>query len=167
MLERLTLLYGRLDRLIGRRMNALRLARLRLLGARVGRDVRVYGRFVVHGDARLLAIGDRTTINEGVLFDLREPITIGRAVRLSTFVQLHTSKIDLAAGDGRHAGAPIVIEDEAWLAGGVVVSPGVRVGRGAVVGANAVVTRDVAPGAFAVGAPARPVRSVRADGIAA
>lgn len=54
---------------------------------------------------------------------------------------------------------PIVIEDDVWLGSGVVVLSGARIGRGAVVGANSVVSGVVAPGAIVAGVPARAVRS--------
>ena len=56
--------------------------------------------------------------------------------------------------------APIVIGDGAWLGENVVVCPGVHIGRGAVVGANSVVVRDVPARAVAVGAPAVVVRQL-------
>jgi len=56
--------------------------------------------------------------------------------------------------------APVVIEDDAWLGTNVVVLPGVRIGRGAVVGAGAVVTRDVPPFTVVAGVPARPIRAL-------
>ena len=52
----------------------------------------------------------------------------------------------------------IVVEDGAWLGMGVKVMDGVRIGRGAVVGANAVVTKDIPPYSIAVGVPARVIR---------
>jgi acetyltransferase-like isoleucine patch superfamily enzyme len=54
--------------------------------------------------------------------------------------------------------APVVIEDDVWLGTNALVLPGVTVHRGAVVGAGAVVTRDVPPYAIAAGVPARVVR---------
>jgi acetyltransferase-like isoleucine patch superfamily enzyme len=54
--------------------------------------------------------------------------------------------------------APVVIGDGAWLGTNVVVCPGVRIGRNAVVGANAVVTSDVPDAAVVAGAPARVLR---------
>ena len=54
--------------------------------------------------------------------------------------------------------APVVIEDEVWIGAHVIVSPGVRIKKGAVIGAGSVVTRDVATGAIAVGVPARVMR---------
>jgi maltose O-acetyltransferase len=54
--------------------------------------------------------------------------------------------------------APIHVEDDVFLGGRVIVLPGVRIGRGAAVGAGSVVTRDVAPGATVAGNPAREIR---------
>ncbi len=53
------------------------------------------------------------------------------------------------------APAPIVIESDVWLGGRVVVTAGVTVGRGSVIGAGAVVTRDIPPFSIAVGVPAK------------
>ena len=55
-------------------------------------------------------------------------------------------------------GADTLIDDGAVLATGTTVLAGVRVGRGALIGAASVVSRDVPPGQVAVGSPARPVR---------
>jgi acetyltransferase-like isoleucine patch superfamily enzyme len=52
---------------------------------------------------------------------------------------------------------PIVVDDHAWVGVGVIVLDGVRIGKGAVIGAGSVVTRDVPDGAIAVGIPARVV----------
>ncbi len=53
---------------------------------------------------------------------------------------------------------PIIIEDDAWLGFGAIVLSGVHIGKGAVIGAGAVVTHDVPEGAVAVGSPARVVK---------
>jgi hypothetical protein len=53
------------------------------------------------------------------------------------------------------AGKPVVVEDDCWLGINVVVMPGVTIGKGAVVGANSVVTRDVAPYTIVAGVPAK------------
>lgn len=52
----------------------------------------------------------------------------------------------------------IVIEDDVWIGANCVVLPGVRIGRGAVIGAGSVVTRDVPPYAIYVGVPAKLLR---------
>ena len=51
----------------------------------------------------------------------------------------------------------VIIEDDCWLGTNVVVTPGVRIGQGSVVGANAVVTRDVTPRTVVAGVPARQI----------
>jgi acetyltransferase-like isoleucine patch superfamily enzyme len=57
---------------------------------------------------------------------------------------------------------PIIIEDDAWLGYGVIVLSGVSIGKGAVIGAGSVVTKDIPAGAVSVGVPARVIR-MRAD----
>ncbi|HVU32284.1 MAG TPA: DapH/DapD/GlmU-related protein, partial [Opitutaceae bacterium] len=50
------------------------------------------------------------------------------------------------------------IEDEAWIGTHVTILPGVRIGRGAVIGAGSIVTRDIPPDTIAFGSPATPQR---------
>jgi acetyltransferase-like isoleucine patch superfamily enzyme len=57
--------------------------------------------------------------------------------------------------------ASVIIEVEAWIGAHVVVLPGVRIGKGAVIGAGAVVTRDVPAGAISCGVPLRVTRQRR------
>jgi len=54
---------------------------------------------------------------------------------------------------------PVVLEEDCWLGNNVLVKAGVRIGRGAVVGANSVVTADIPPYAVVAGAPARAIRA--------
>lgn len=54
--------------------------------------------------------------------------------------------------------APITVQDDVWIAGRVMVTAGVTIGRGSVIGAGAVVTRDVPEGVIAAGVPARVIR---------
>lgn len=58
----------------------------------------------------------------------------------------------------RRRAKKVTIGNDVWIGHGAVVMPGVKIGDGAVVGANAVVTRDVAPYQVVAGVPARPLR---------
>ena len=90
-------------------------------------------------------------------------VTIGDDVQLGPNVQLLTATHPLEPGPRRakwEAAEPIVIGDNVWLGGGVIVCPGVTIGADTVVGAGAVVVRDLPAGVVAVGSPARVLRAL-------
>jgi maltose O-acetyltransferase len=110
-----------------------------------------------------ISIGARTFINYGcVMLDVAA-IRIGAHCQLATNVQLLTAThpVDpVARRIGWESGAPIALGDNVWLGGGVIVCPGVTIGDDTVVGAGAVVTRDLPAGVVAVGNPARVLRPI-------
>lgn len=117
---------------------------LRWCGYQIGRDVYIADELLIAEeleDRANLTLGDRVSI----------------APRVTLVLSSHPneSRIRSFAPVKR---APIVIEADAWLGAGVVVLPGVRIGRGAIIGANAVVTRDVPPLHVVAGQPAKTVR---------
>jgi acetyltransferase-like isoleucine patch superfamily enzyme len=93
------------------------------------------------------SFGERVFINQGCFFLDYGGITIGDRVLVGPRVTLSTAghpvEVDERLEFITHA--PIVIEDDVWIAAAVTVSPGVTIGRGSVVGAGAVVARDVPP----------------------
>jgi maltose O-acetyltransferase len=110
-----------------------------------------------------ISIGDGTFLNyDCVMLDIA-PIAIGARCWLASCVQLlaATHPIDpIPRREGWEYGAPITIADNVWLGGGVIVCPGVSIGEDTVVGAGAVVTRDLPAGVVAYGNPARVVREI-------
>ena len=108
-------------------------------------------------------IGPGTFINVGaVILDVGR-VSIGADVQIGPNVQLLTPTHPLdpeVRRSGLEAAEPITIEDNVWLGGGVIVCPGVTIGRDTVVGAGAVVTKDLPAGVLAVGNPARILRSL-------
>jgi maltose O-acetyltransferase len=108
-------------------------------------------------------IGPRTFINVGaVILDVGR-VSIGADVQIGPNVQLLTPTHPLDPEvrlTGLEAAEPITIEDNVWLGGGVIVCPGVTIGRDTVVGAGAVVTRDLPPAVLAVGNPVRVIRAL-------
>ncbi|MGW6545421.1 sugar O-acetyltransferase [Streptomyces massasporeus] len=110
-----------------------------------------------------ISIGARTFVNYNLTALDVARITIGEDCQIGPNVQLLTPTHPVEPEPRRdklEAARPIVIGDNVWLGGGVIVCPGVTIGDNAVVGAGAVVTKDVPAGVVAVGNPARPVRTV-------
>jgi maltose O-acetyltransferase len=108
-------------------------------------------------------IGARTFVNFGlVVLDVAQ-VTIGDDVQVGPYVQLLTATHPVEAEARRakwESAEPISIGDNVWLGGGVIVCPGVTIGADTVVGAGAVVTRDLPEGVLVVGNPARIVRAL-------
>jgi acetyltransferase-like isoleucine patch superfamily enzyme len=116
-------------------------------------------------------IGDEVYIADDLIIveELAERgnITIGHRVSIAPRVTLVTSSHPNRSRIRPFAPVaqgPIVIEDDAWLGAGCVILPGVRIGRGAVVGANSVVAQDVLPLHVVAGQPARTVRELTPSG---
>jgi len=110
-------------------------------------------------------IGEDVYIADGLIIveELaeRDNITIGDRVSMAPRVILVTSSHpnnSRIAAFAPVARGPIVIESDAWIGAGAIILPGVRIGRGAVVGAASVVTRDVPPLSVVAGQPAKVVR---------
>lgn len=130
---------------------------LRWRGAHIGRVVCV-GQVKLGGDRRLLSIGDFSSIGRSEIA-LHERVSIGRCVVVNDGAVILTASHDVRDAGWRHVTAPVVIEDYAWIATNAIICPGVTIGRGAVVGAGAVVRKDVQPYGIAIGNPAALVGS--------
>lgn len=108
-------------------------------------------------------IGARTFANFGLTVLDVARVTIGDDVQIGPNVQLLTPIHPIEPGPRREkweAARPIVIGDNVWLGGGVIVCPGVTIGDNTVVGAGAVVVKDLPANVVAVGNPARVVREI-------
>lgn len=110
-----------------------------------------------------ISIGKGTFVNMGaVLLDVA-PITIGDDCQIGPNVQFLTPTHPLDPEPRRQkweAAKPIMIGNNVWLGGGVIVLPGITIGDNTVVGAGAIVTRNLPENVVAVGNPARIVRSL-------
>ena len=107
---------------------------------------------------RHIHLGERSYINMGATLLDNAPIRIGTDVMIGPNVQIYTAAHALDADEriqGVETALPVTIEDRVWIGGGAILLPGITIGREAIVGAGAVVTRDVPAGARVVGNPAR------------
>ncbi len=126
---------------------------LRLFGARIGQGV------IIRPSVRTtypwkLTIGDHSWVGDyAELYTLGE-ITIGANAVVSQYSYLCTGSHDMSAVAFDIFAKPVVVEDQAWIAAGVFVHPGVTVGKGAVVASRSVVNRDVPAGRIFGGHPA-------------
>ena len=115
-------------------------------GVRIGEGVEIFGAnlFTFGSEPYLVSIGDRVTISHGVDF-----ITHDGGMRVAR------AKFPDAYLYGR-----IQVADDCFLGARCILLPGARVGVGSVIGSGSVVTGEIPPGVVAVGAPAKPVKSV-------
>ena len=107
-----------------------------------------------------ISVGRRFSINSGAVIDGRGGITIGDNVMIGPHAAIYSSGHDMSQPDLPMAGcdhvmSPVVIEDDVWIGAHVCIPGGVRIGRGAVVAAGAVVAKDVEPRTIVGGVPAR------------
>lgn len=115
------------------------------------------------GNGGSLKIGPDTHIQSRCQFSAyKAPIHIGRGVQIAPNCAFYPYAHGIAPGEliknqPLQTKGGIIIDDDAWLGCGVIVLDGVRIGKGAVVGAGAVVTSDVPDDAIALGVPARVV----------
>jgi FkbH-like protein len=163
-------------------MAELMAARVHLRHCDLGSWVRVAGRPRIENEGRI-EIGDRTrlvcdfapvelrtgphgtirmgpqgSVNYGTVISARREITIGRGVAIGPYCILSDTEVGEPAGTGTEGARPIEIEDGVWLASGVTVLPGARIGSGAVIPAGSVVDGPIPARVVAGGNPARVLR---------
>lgn len=138
--------------------NGFRIMLLRLFGAQIGKQCLIYGSVKVYvpwnlkmGDA--VCFGPRAEIYD------KDVISIGSGVIVSQDTWLCTASHDISDPRMALKLKPITIGSDVWIAAKASVLPGVEIGDGAVVGACAVVTKDVPPWSVAVGNPAKVVNN--------
>lgn len=120
----------------------------------------------VNGAPSRVHVGDSTFIGSRVRIAAHDQVQIGSNVCINDDVLILTASHDVADPQWRTFTKPVTIKDHAWIATGATLMPGVTVGRGAVVGARTVVTRDIPDHAVASGNPARLVLDRRSKSLA-
>ena len=112
-----------------------------------------------------IRIGADSHVGIGAVIIARDEVTIGADALLSQYVAIRDHDHGTAPGTPYRLQAspraPVAIGRNVWLGTKVTVVKGVSIGDDCVVGANAVVTRDLPPASLAVGVPARVIRDRR------
>ncbi|MGI2140647.1 hypothetical protein [Shewanella baltica] len=131
-----------------------------------------YCRFEAHGnsDEINISIGNNCQVNDSVHIAAIKSIIIADNVLIASRVfitdlnhggyggDLHSDPMSICK-DRPLTGLPVFIDENVWLGEGVVVLPGVTIGKGSIVGANAVVSKDIPAFSIAVGNPAKVIKS--------
>ena len=109
------------------------------------------------------AIGNHSVVNSGCRLDTRGGIRIGDNVGISQQVIILTADHDMSLADFGGRNREVVIEDYAFVGTRAMILPGVTIGKGAIVAAGAIVTKDVPEYAVVAGMPAKVIKERRKD----
>ncbi len=108
-------------------------------------------------------MGDNSVINAKCRLDNRGNIIIGNNVSISQEVIILTADHDFNSPDFASRNKPVVIEDDVWIGTRGIILPGCTIGKGAVVAAGSVVTKDVPAFSVVAGIPARIIKTRNND----
>jgi len=133
--------------------HSLRLFIYRLSGMKIGRGSRIH-MWVNFFDPRGINIGNDSIIGDHSFLDGRASLEIGDHVDIASQVLVYNSQHDINSEDFEAVYGKVKIDDYAFIGPRVIILPEVTVGRGAVVAAGAVVTKNVAPFSVVAGVPA-------------
>ena len=130
---------------------------LRLFGAKIGKGV------LIRPSARItypwkVKIGDYSWIGDDVVLYSLGEIEIGNNVVISQRSYICAASHDYTKEDFPIFSKKIIIEDECWLATDVFVAPGIKIGRGTVVGARSSVFKDLPRGKVCIGNRAKVIK---------
>jgi len=140
----------------------LRNIALKLICLKIGKGCIVYeGTKAIH--CYNISLGNNVNINSGVYIDGHDRVVIGDSCLIGPGVKILTSNheidnIDRPMSECGLICLPVTIEEDVWLGSNVIITPGVRLSKGTVVAAGAVVTKDTEPYTIYAGIPAKILR---------
>jgi len=134
-------------------LHSLRNLIYRFSGVKIGQKsaIHMWARFY---DPKNIVIGQDSIIGDHVFLDGRDRLVIGNHVDVASQVLIYNSQHDINSADFVASTSPVEIGDYVFVGPRAIILPGVRVNKGAIVGAGAVVTKDVAEFAIVAGVPA-------------
>jgi acetyltransferase-like isoleucine patch superfamily enzyme len=138
----------------------------RLAGIRIGRRTNIYGRVDIEGVGPIeknVTVGECCMFTTPLYLNASGQIRIGRNVVIGHHAMIITDDHRMDSPEqrcGERYSRPVVVEDGVWIAARVTILPGVTLGRGCVVAAGALVTRDVPPHTLVAGVPARAIKTL-------
>lgn len=127
-----------------------------LVGVKIGKNSHIHmgAQFFKPNGVK---IGDGTIIGQNAFLDGREKLVIGNHVDIASDVMIYNSEHDIHSEDFRSTNAPVEIGDYVFIGPRAIILPDVKIGKGAVVGAGAVVTKSVEEYKIVGGIPAKEI----------
>lgn len=131
-------------------------------GIRVGSEVSVKDYAIINANAGHVSIGDRSWIGPHCVIYGNGGVEIGNDVLIAAHTSITTvshiaERVDVPINDQGISCDPVIIENDVWLGLNCTILQGVTIGSGSIIGAGAVVTKDIPRGSIALGVPARVV----------
>ncbi|MFA6532586.1 MAG: acyltransferase [Patescibacteria group bacterium] len=126
----------------------------RLFGIKIGKGSTIHMKTRFY-DPRNISVGEDSIIGEGAVLDGRDRLSIGSHVDIATEVMIYNSEHNVNDENFAADNGKVIIEDYVFIGPRAIILAGVTIGRGAIVGAGAVVTKDVPPYAIVGGVPAK------------
>lgn len=138
----------------------LQFIKLRILGAKIGKNVKAFGWFKVLGNPKNLSIGNNVKINEGVLINCRDKVTLSEYVTLSSYVKIYSAQLEYEKFPRRHVQAPVTLEKNVWIASDSLILMGVTIGENSVIGAKSLINKNVESNVLYAGELAKKIRQI-------
>jgi len=126
----------------------------RLGGIKIGRGSSIHMGATFYSPSNI-SIGEDTIVGERVVLDGRDKLIIGNHVAIASEVMIYNSEHNINDDNFQAIEAPVVIDDYVFIGPRAIILPGVEIGKGAVIAAGGVVTKDVPPFAVVGGVPAK------------
>jgi len=125
-----------------------------LAGLKIGKNskIHVFCRFY---ETKNIIIGEDTIIGEHTVLDGRAKLKIGNHVDIASQVMIYNSEHDINDPEFKAIEEPVEIDDYVFIGPRAIIQPGIKIGKGAIIAAGAVVTKDVLPGKVVGGVPAK------------
>jgi maltose O-acetyltransferase len=125
-----------------------------LAGVKIGRGSHIHigAQFFSPGGVE---IGEDSIIGQNIFLDGRDKLKIGDHVDIASDVMIYNSEHDINAEDFHAINAPVEIGDYVFIGPRAIILPGVKIGKGAIIAAGAVVTKDVSDFTMVGGVPAK------------
>lgn len=128
----------------------------RLAGMKIGKGSTIHMAASIY-NASGISIGKDSIIGEWAVLDGRDKLLIGNHVNIASEVMVYNGEHNVHSTNFEAIFAPVVIEDYVFVGPRAIILPGVTIKKGAVVGAGAVVTKDVGEFKIVGGVPAREI----------